>query len=72
MKKNLKIGFIGGGVNSTIGQTHYLASQLDGRWQVVSGFFSRNMKDNLKTASMWNIDKSRIYSNLENFIKKEK
>jgi len=72
MKKNLKIGFIGGGINSTIGQTHYLASQLDGKWQVVSGFFSRNVKDNLKTASMWNISKSRIYSNLETFIKSEK
>ena len=33
MQKILKLGFVGGGINSTIGQTHYIASQLDGKWK---------------------------------------
>ena len=44
MKKNLCLGFIGGGINSTIGRMHYLASKLDNKWKLVSGFFSRNKK----------------------------
>ena len=71
MKTNLSLGFIGGGANSTIGKMHYLASKLDDRWKLVSGFFSRNKKINLKSGSNYNIDKSRVYSSLENFIKHE-
>ena len=71
MKTNLSLGFIGGGTNSTIGKMHYLASKLDDRWELVSGFFSRNKKINLKSGSNYNIDKSRIYNSLESFIKHE-
>ncbi len=52
----LKLGFIGGGLSSSIGPTHYAACQLDGRWQLVSGFFSRNKEIN-KNISMPNINK---------------
>ena len=72
MKNFFKLGFIGGGINSTIGSTHYFASQLDGKWKVCSGFFSRNKSDNIKTASIWNIDKKRVYNNLNSFISNEK
>ena len=72
MQKILKLGFVGGGINSTIGQTHYIASQLDGKWKLVSGFFSRNIKTNINTALSMNVDKSRVYTNLNSFIKKEK
>ena len=72
MKKILELGFVGGSINSTIGQTHYIASQLDGKWKLVSGFFSRDMKTNIKTALLWNVDKSRVYTDLNTFIKKEK
>jgi hypothetical protein len=55
MKKNrqnvFQLGFIGGGLSSSIGQTHLLASQLDGRWKLVSGFFK---KDNTQYAILNN------------------
>lgn len=35
----LKIGFIGGGINSAVGETHKIASQMDGSFELVSGFF---------------------------------
>ena len=71
MKKNLCLGFIGGGTNSTIGRMHYLASKLDNKWNLVSGFFSRNKKINLKSGDVYNVNKSRIYNSLNDFIKYE-
>jgi len=64
----LKLGFIGGGLSSSIGRVHFIASQLDGNWKVVSGFFSRDEKINEDTAKLWNIDKNRTYNSLEKFI----
>ena len=49
-KKKLHLGFVGGGINSTIGNIHYLASKLDEKWQLKSGFFSRTSKTNIKTS----------------------
>ena len=72
INKPLRLGFVGGGLNSNIGQTHFSASQLDGIWKVVSGIFGENNKINKKTAETWNIPKDRVYSNLEKFIKNEK
>ena len=71
MKKNLCLGFIGGGTNSTIGRMHYLASKLDNKWNLVSGFFSRNKKINLKSGDVYNVNKSRIYNSLNDFIENE-
>ena len=72
MKKNLSLGFIGGGKNSTIGKMHFLASRLDNRWKLVSGFFSRNKKSNLASGVTYNINRSRVYDSLKSFIKNEK
>ena len=65
----LKLGFIGGGLSSSIGPSHYAASQLDGRWQLVSGFFSRNKEINKKTAETWNVSPDRLYESWESFLK---
>jgi len=72
INKPLKLGFVGGGINSAIGQIHFSASQLDGIWKVESGIFSDNININEKTARTWNIPNKRIYKNLKEFIKNEK
>ena len=72
MKTNLSLGFIGGGINSTIGKMHYLASRLDNKWKLVSGFFSTKKKINSKSGINYNVNKSRVYNSLESFIKYEK
>ena len=72
MKLNLKLGFIGGATNSTIGKIHYISSKLDDRWKLVSGCFSRNKKINFSTGNYYNVEKKRIYSDLSSFIKYEK
>ena len=48
-----------------------MASQLDGRWKVVSGFFSRDIDISRETANIWNIEQSRAYSSLSDFIESE-
>ena len=71
-KKEFKLAFLGGGINSTIGNIHYLASKLDSRWRLVSGFFSRDRQVNVKSAKLYGVSVKRIYTNLTNFIENEK
>ena len=40
--KILKLGFIGGGIDSAIGYTHFIASQMDHRFILEAGVFSRD------------------------------
>ena len=69
--RRLHLGFIGGGLSSSIGKIHFISSQLDGRWAVVAGFFSRNKEVNIKTANEWNIDERRTYDSIQKFIDAE-
>lgn len=69
--KKLRLGFIGGGVGSAIGRTHWSASQMDGFWEVVSGCFSRDPDKSKSSAEFYRIDPSRAYSNWKLFLEKE-
>ena len=66
--KKFKLGFLGGGVNSTIGNMHNLASKLDARWSLVSGFFSRSRSVNRQSAKIYGVDEKRTYHSLKKFI----
>lgn len=67
-----KIGFIGGGLNSAVGNTHRIAVQMDRRFILEAGCFSSNEKMNHETASRWGIKKSRVYSDWRLLLNKEK
>ncbi|MBN3196856.1 Gfo/Idh/MocA family protein [Pectobacterium versatile] len=67
----LKLGFIGGGLNSAIGVTHQIASQMDGRFELVSGCFSRDNTINNETAKHWRISSERVYKNQDDFLTAE-
>jgi len=68
--KVLNIGFIGGGINSAIGTTHKIASQMDSKFKLISGSFSRNKDINLKTINKWMI--SSCYTSYIDFLDSEK
>jgi predicted dehydrogenase len=68
----LSLGFIGGGLASSIGQAHFAASRLDGRWRLSAGFFSRQTEMNLKTAEAWNVPQDRLYESWQDFVTAEK
>lgn len=64
----LNLGFIGGGINSAVGNTHKIASQMDGRWKLVAGCFSTHAEINIKTANIWNVEEGRTYSDWNEFL----
>ncbi|NOQ17303.1 MAG: gfo/Idh/MocA family oxidoreductase [Methyloprofundus sp.] len=70
--KKLSLAFIGGGINSAVGTTHKLAAQMDERWELVAGCFSRNNDINVSTGTNWNIDNDRLYSSPEELFENEK
>jgi predicted dehydrogenase len=66
-----KLGFIGGGLSSAIGQTHYSASRMDGHWDLVAGAFSRHHDVNQQTAEAWHVDPERVYDEWLDFLNSE-
>lgn len=68
----LKIGFIGGGINSAIGTTHKIASQMDGMFKIEAGCFSRHGDINKETAEICGIDNDRCYQNWQDLLMHEK
>ncbi|MBQ4837008.1 MULTISPECIES: Gfo/Idh/MocA family protein [Pseudoalteromonas] len=71
-KHCLKLAFIGGGANSAVGYVHFSAAQLDNRFKVVAGAFSRDSEHNLLTAQQWGIEAKHTYSNWQTMLEKER
>lgn len=67
----LRLGVLGGGVNSAVGYAHYVAAQLDNKWQIVSGFFSRDPVTNRQTAEAWHIPEFKQYPSWQAYIEAE-
>ena len=70
-KRTLKLGIIGGGIDSAVGYTHLIASQMDHRWQVVAGCFSRREEINTRTVESWNLEHIRLHSDWETLLANE-
>jgi predicted dehydrogenase len=67
----LKLGFIGGGINSAIGYTHFNASRMDGHFVLEAGCFSRDQKVNADSAAAYGIDEQRLYSDWRLMLERE-
>lgn len=65
-----KLGFIGGGLDSAIGQAHQIASQLDNRWKLVAGCFSNVVDYNMETADKWLVE--RRYDTWQELLEQER
>ena len=72
MKKTYNIAFIGGNIKSAIGMTHKIACQMDGKFKLVAGAFSRNKDINIETAKSYNIDISHVYDDYKILLEKER
>lgn len=68
----LRLGFIGGALNSAVGYTHWTACQIDQNWDVVSGCFSRTPETSLETGHAWNLADDKIYTDWQRYIAQEK
>lgn len=67
----LKVGFIGGGLNSAVGYTHFNASRLDAHFRVEAGCFSRDANHNQHTAVTYGVLPERTYGSWEVMLDRE-
>lgn len=68
----LRLGFIGGALNSAVGYTHYNASRIDGHFRVDSGCFSRHADMNEETAHVYGIQSERTHATWHALLESEK
>lgn len=71
VQPKLKIGFIGGGLNSAVGRTHAVATQMDGRFELVAGVFSTHDEVNAATGDRWGVDAARVYGTWHDMLEAE-
>jgi predicted dehydrogenase len=67
----LRLGLVGGGLESGIGATHRFAARLDGHYELVAGVFSSNAQHNRESASAFGIAYERCYSHFIEMAKRE-
>jgi len=65
----LKVGILGGGINSAVGKAHLSALSIDRNWDIAAGLFSRDDKINTESQLLWS--SKRHYFSLEQFIEVE-
>lgn len=69
--ERLKIGFIGGGINSAVGRAHYCATAIDGLYELVAGCFSRSPEINHQSAIAYGVPPARTFSSWQQLIDAE-
>ena len=67
----IKVAFLGGGCTSAAGRLHRTAIEMDNRFELIAGCFSRNATLNLESALEYGISAQRVYCTLESLIQAE-
>ncbi|SHJ08507.1 Gfo/Idh/MocA family protein [Aquimarina spongiae] len=67
----LKMGMVGGGIGSFIGDVHRKAASIDGMIDLVCGAFSSSTEKSLASAEALGIPKERAYGSFEEMILEE-
>ena len=62
----MKLGFLGGGIDSIAGPVHMIASQMDKKFKVIGGIFSANKEKSKISAQKYGV---KNYENIENMAK---
>ena len=70
-ERPLKLVFLGGGLNSAIGRMHFISSQLDRKFEVVGGIFSRDRLIQESTETYYKIDNPIRFESIDNFTAKK-
>lgn len=72
MSKKLRMGMIGGGTGSFIGDVHRKAASIDGLIELVCGAFSSNSEKSKQSGKNLFLPENRCYGSYEEMILKEK
>jgi predicted dehydrogenase len=67
----MKVGFIGGGLDSAIGSAHFAAINIDRKYSLDAGMFSIDESINLSSGEFYGVDKNRVYANISDFLRAE-
>lgn len=65
-----KLAFIGGSIDSIAGYPHFIASQMDKRFEVIAGVFSSKVDINEKTAKKLKVE--NYYENIDSLLEEQK
>ncbi len=68
----LRLGLIGGALDSAIGRTHHIASQMDNRWRIVAGCFSPSPATNEAAATALSVPPGRTYADWKQMLQVER
>jgi len=71
MKRKLRMGMVGGGVDAFIGSVHRIAARMDGLVELVCGAFSIDPELARQSGEQLFIDPSRVYMTYQEMIEKE-
>lgn len=71
MRKKIRLGIIGGGPLSGIGDAHRSAFQLAGEYELVSGCFSRDKEKSKSFGKALGLDEKRLYASFQEMFAKE-
>ncbi|GEC71739.1 Predicted dehydrogenase [Flavobacterium flevense] len=72
MTRKLRMGMIGGGIGSFIGDVHRKAAALDGMIELVCGAFSSSPEKSIASGKDFYLPEDRCYKDYEEMIAKEK
>ncbi|MGY5353697.1 Gfo/Idh/MocA family protein [Wenyingzhuangia sp. IMCC45467] len=72
MNRKLRMGMIGGGTGSFIGDVHRKAASIDGMIELVCGAFSSTAEKSIQSGKDLFLPKNRCYGSYEEMILKEK
>lgn len=68
----IKVGFIGGGIDSAIGRAHFGALHLDRKFSLESGLFSIDALANKESAEFYGVAVERVYESVPQFLSAER
>lgn len=68
----LKLGFIGGSINSAVGYSHFVSSAMDKKWELLAGCFSKDQALNYETANVYGVSHDRVYTTWQEMLIHEK
>ncbi|MEC7752459.1 MAG: Gfo/Idh/MocA family oxidoreductase [Bacteroidota bacterium] len=69
--RKIRLGMIGGGLNSFIGIVHRIAAYMGEEYTLIGGAFDSNYESALEFANKLELDPARTYPDIDTFIEKE-
>lgn len=72
MSRKLRMGMVGGGAGSFIGDVHRKAAAIDGMVELVCGAFSSTAEKSIASGLALGLDEGRCYGTFEDMMEKEK